>query len=42
MGKIMKNKRGLELVTSSFYGYKTSSENSFISCITWPSLMMLT
>ena len=25
--KIIKNKRGLELVTSSFSGYKTSSEN---------------
>ena len=34
MGEDYEKQRGLELVTSSFYGYKTSSENSFISCIT--------
>ena len=31
--KIIKNRRGLELVTSSSLDHKTSSENSFISYI---------
>ena len=31
MDKIAKNKRSLELVTSHFPGYKTSSKNSFDS-----------
>ena len=36
----MKNKSGLELAPSHISGYKTSSENSFISNVWWPSLMM--
>ena len=31
MEKIVKNKRGVGLVTSHSSGHKTSSENSFIS-----------
>ena len=31
--KIIKNIRGLELVTSGYSGYETSSENSFISYV---------
>ena len=35
------NKRGLELVTSCYSGYKTSSEKfHYYLCIIWPSLMM--
>ena len=30
MDKIMKNKRGLELVNSHFLGYKTNSENNVL------------
>ena len=33
MGKVIKNKRGLELVNSHSSGYKTSSKNFFISYI---------
>ena len=33
MGKVIKNKRGLELVTSPSSGYKKSSKNFFISYI---------
>ena len=37
---VMKNKRGLELLTSRTSGYKTSSEKfRYLWCITWPSLM---
>ena len=30
MGKVIKNKKGLELVTSLSLDYKTSSENIFL------------
>ena len=33
MDKVIKNKRAMELVTSRYSGYKTSSKNSFISYI---------
>ena len=33
IGRIIKNKRGLELVTSHFSGYETSSKYSFIHYI---------
>ena len=32
MDKVIKNKKGLELVTSHSAGHKTSSENSFVIC----------
>ena len=42
MEKVIKNKRGLELVTSRSSGYEISSEESLYSLyIIWPSLMML-
>ena len=41
MNKVIKNKRGLELVTGHSSGYKTSSEKFLYSLyIIWPSLMM--
>ena len=41
MDKIIKRKRGQELVTSCSSGYKTSSEKFLYQlCIIWPSLMM--
>ena len=43
MGKTIKSKRVLELVTSPSLGYKQVQKNVFISYIyiTWPSLMVL-
>ena len=41
MDKVIKNKRGLELVTSHSSGYETRSEKFLYSLyIIWPSLMM--
>ena len=41
MDKIIKNKGGLELVTSLFSGHETSSERFLYSLyIIWPSVMM--
>ena len=41
MDKVIKNKRGLEVVISHSSGYKTSPEKFFYSLyIIWPSLMM--
>ena len=41
MDKVIKNKKGLELVTSRSSGYETSSEKFLYSLyIIWPSLMM--
>ena len=41
MDKVIKNKRGLELVTSRSSGHKTKSEKFLYSLyIIWPSLMM--
>ena len=42
MDKVIKNKRGLELVTSPSSGHETSSEKFlYLLYIIWPSLMML-
>ena len=39
--KIIKNKKGLELVTKGYSGYETSSEKFlYYLRITWPSLTM--
>ena len=40
MGKVIKDKRGLELVTSRSSGHETSSGKFLYSYIIWPSLMM--
>ena len=41
MGKVIKNKRDLELVTSRYSDYETSSEEFlYWLYIIWPSLMM--
>ena len=41
MDKVIKTKRGLELVTSRPLGYETSSEKFLYSLyIIWPNLMM--
>ena len=41
MEKVIKNKRGLELVTGCSSGYETSSEKFLYSLyITWPKLMI--
>ena len=41
MDKVIKNKRGLELVTSCFSGHKTSSGKLlYFLYIIWASLMM--
>ena len=41
MGKVIKNKRGLELVTSCSSGHKASSEKSlYLLYVIWPSLIM--
>ena len=42
MDKVIKNKRGLELVTSPSSGHETSSEKFlYLLYIIWPILMML-
>ena len=41
MDRVIKNKRGLELVTSHSSGYETSSQNSFI-CYMLQTLCYLT
>ena len=41
MDKVIKIKKGLELVTSCSLGYKTSTEKFlYLLCIIWQSLMM--
>ena len=41
MDKVIKNKRGLEIITSPSSGHETSSEKFlYLLCIIWPSLMM--